>query len=233
MRSVAILIVGDEILHGEIRDENGPHPVQRFAGAGIRIVRIVTAPDEHDEIIEELNRLRTLGDAVIISGGIGPTHDDRTRQAIASALGVGLQLHREAEDRIRGFYGDRVTEAELGMAQFPTGARIVSGLRTKTFGFEVDDVYALPGVPALFRDIIEGLANEFSGAPLHRVEFRSELREGEIAPRLADMERACAGVAIGSYPVRDDEGTWHVRVVLRGSDHDRLTEVAKELAEQL
>lgn len=233
MRSVAVLIIGDEILQGEIHDENGPRLVRRFADAGVPVVRMVTVPDEHDAIITELNRLRALADAVIVSGGIGPTHDDYTRPAIANALGLDLTAHTEAEDRIRGYYGDRVTAAELSMAQFPVGARIVNGLRTGTFGFEVDGVYALPGVPRLFRDIIEGLADEFQAAPLHRVELRSSLREGEIAPRLATAQDAWRGVAIGSYPVCDDEGCWHVRVVLRGSDPAQVAEAAKDLKGQL
>ncbi|MDJ0976684.1 MAG: competence/damage-inducible protein A [Planctomycetota bacterium] len=233
MRTVAVLIIGDEILHGEIRDENGPRLVKRFSEAGIQVVRLVTVPDEHEAIITELNRLRAMADAVIVSGGIGPTHDDYTRTAVALALGRDLEAHPEAEDRIRGYYGDRVTDAELSMAQFPMGARIVSGLQTKTFGFEVEGVYALPGVPRLFKDIIEGIADEFRADPLHKVELTSSLREGEIAPRLADAQDAWTGVAIGSYPVCDDQGCWHVRVVLRSADPDRLAEVARELETHL
>lgn len=233
MRSVAVLIIGDEILHGEIRDENGPRLVRRFSEAGIQVVRMVTVPDEGQEIISELNRLRALADAVIVSGGIGPTHDDYTRAAIARALGLDLEDHPEALDRIRGYYGDRVTDAELSMAQFPSGARIVSGLRTKTFGFEIQGVYALPGVPRLFEDIIEGIADEFRADPLHKVELTSSLREGEIAPRLAHAQDAFSEVAIGSYPVCDDEGCWHVRVVLRSADPEQLAAVARDLETRL
>lgn len=233
MRSVAVLIIGDEILQGEIRDENGPRLIRHFTGRGIEVVRLVTVPDERPAIIEELGRLRGLADAVVVSGGIGPTHDDHTRPAIAEALGLGLSAHAEAEERIRGYYGDRVTDAELSMAQFPQGARMVNGVRTGTFGFEVGGVYALPGVPALFRDIIEGIAEDFARAPLHKLELTTSLREGEIAPRLATAQGELADVAIGSYPVCDDDGCWHVRVVLRGEDPDRLADVARDLEPRL
>lgn len=229
MRSVAVLIIGDEILHGEIPDQNGPRLIRHFANLGISVVRLVVVPDERTPIITELQRLRALADAVIISGGIGPTHDDHTRQAIAQALGVGLTTNTEAAERIRGFYGEQVTGAELSMAEFPDGARMVNGARTGTFGFEVRGVYALPGVPSLFSEIVEGLATDFQRSPLHKLELTTTLREGEIAPRLASAQGAVGDVAIGSYPVCDDDGCWHVRVVLRGEDPDRLAAVAKDL----
>ncbi len=229
MRSVAVLIIGDEILHGEIQDENGPRLIRQFAGRGIEVVRLVVVPDERTAIVTELQRLRALADAVVISGGIGPTHDDHTRPAIAEALGLGLSVHEAAVERIRGFYGDRVTDAELSMAEFPDGARMVDGVRTGTFGFEIRGVYALPGVPSLFTDLVEGIAAEFQRAPLHKVELTTSLREGEIAPRLASAQDDLGDVAIGSYPVCDEHGCWHVRVVIRGEDPSRLADIAKQL----
>ena len=228
MRSVAILIVGDEILSGEISDVNGPFLVGRLAPAGVRVERLVVAPDQDVAIVEELRRLRALADAVVVSGGIGPTHDDVTRPAIAEAVGVRVALHEEAERRIRRFYGDRVTEAELSMAQMPEGARLLHGPKTGTFGFEVGGVYALPGVPVLFRDLVEGFAGEFSAPPLHRAEILTHRREGEIARGLADVQGRSMDTAIGSYPVYE-EGRWHVRVVVRSRDPVRLEQVAREV----
>lgn len=232
MQSVSILIVGDEILSGEIADENGPYLMGRLGAAGIRAVRHVTVPDAEAPIVEELARLRALSDAVVVSGGLGPTHDDVTRPAVARALGVLLEVLPEAEARIRAFYGDRVTDAELSMARMPAGARLVDGVETGTFGFELAGVYALPGVPFLFRDLIEGLAPRFRAAPLHKAELRSERREGELAGVLASVQGAAADVAIGSYPVCED-GCWHVRIVLRGLDPARVSAVADEIRPQV
>jgi len=228
MSSVAVLIVGDEILKGEIDDENAPYLLHELREAGVPVERIVTVPDRRDLIVEELRRLRGLADAVVVSGGLGPTHDDVTRLAVAEALGTDLVVHPEAEARVRGFYAEKVTESELGMAQMPRGARLVDGLRTKTFGFELDGVYALPGVPFLFRDIVDGLKATFAGQPVHRRVVETQRREGQIAPCLAAAQERSPDVVIGSYPIYESGG-WRVRVVLRCVDADRLDEVLREV----
>lgn len=215
MRSAAILIVGDEILSGEVRDENGAFLTQRLAGAGVRVERVAVCPDREEEIVAELCRLRALADAVIVSGGIGPTHDDVSRPAMAKALALPLVASAEAEARIRGFYGLETTAAELEMARLPQGARLVLGPTTGCFGFEVAGLYGFPGVPFLLRDLTEAILPDFRGAPLARAEILTDLREGEIAAGLTEAQRAVLGVAIGSYPVFAD-GRWIVRVVVRG-----------------
>lgn len=232
MRSVGILIVGDEILSGEIADENGPWLIGRLGGVGVRAVRQVVVPDDESEIAAELGRLRALADAVVISGGIGPTHDDVTRPAVARALGLPLEEHAEACKRIRGYYGEAVTASELAMGMLPQGARLVRGARTGTFGFMLPGLYVFPGVPFLFRDLVEGIAPQFQSAPLHKTELRSGLREGEIAPVLAACQADDPEIAIGSYPVCED-GCWHVRIVLRGGDPDRVAAVAAALRSRL
>ncbi len=229
---MGILIVGDEILSGEIADENGPWLIGRLGGVGVRTVRQVVVPDDVGQIAEELVRLSAMADAVVISGGIGPTHDDVTRPAVARALGLVLEHHGEAETRIRGFYGDAVTDAELSMAQVPTGARLVNGVKTGTFGFALPGIYVLPGVPFLFRDLIEGIAGDFGATPLHKHELRSDLREGEIAPVLAALQHDQPDVAIGSYPVCED-GCWHVRIVLRGTDRQQVDDAVEHLRPRL
>ena len=232
MRSVGILIVGDEILSGEIADENGPWLIGRLGGVGVRAVRQIVVPDVVAEIATELVRLRALADAVVISGGIGPTHDDVTRPAVAQALGLPLEEHAEARERIEGFYGEAVTNAELAMALLPQGARLVRGARTGTFGFAMPGLYVFPGVPFLFRDLIEGIAPDFHAAPLYKAELRSDLREGEIAPLLAACQAGAPDIAIGSYPVCES-GCWHVRIVLRGADPARVTAAADHLRPRL
>lgn len=232
MRSVGILIVGDEILSGEIADENGPWVIGRLGAAGVRTVRQIVVPDAEDEIVTELLRLRAMADAVVISGGIGPTHDDVTRPAVARALGVGLEHNDEADAKIRGFYGDAVTDAELSMAQVPEGSWLVKGARTGTIGFALPGLYVLPGVPFLFRDLIEGIVTDFDAAPLHTQELRSDLREGEIAPVLAALQGDLPGIAVGSYPVCE-EGCWYVRVVLRGADPAEVEAAAKQIQPRL
>jgi molybdenum cofactor synthesis domain-containing protein len=232
VRSVGILIVGDEILRGEVADENGPFLIRRLGGDGVLATRQVVVGDEREAITQELARLRALSDAVVVSGGIGPTHDDVTREAVAEALSVPLVAHAAAAEAIRGFYGAATTDAELGMSLLPDGARLVRGPRTGTFGFEAGGVYGFPGVPFLFRDLVEGIAAEFLAPPLHRAEIVSVRREGEIAPFLAEVQGAARDVAIGSYPVCE-RGSWRVRVVVRGADPARVESVRATLAPRL
>jgi molybdenum cofactor synthesis domain-containing protein len=228
VRTAALLIIGDEILSGEIEDTNAPAFLRRCREVGIPVRRLVVVGDDAETIASELTRLRALADAVVLSGGLGPTHDDETRLAVARALGLELERHPQAAERIRGYYGEKTTDADLSMASFPAGARLVVGPETGSFGFEVGGVYALPGVPFLFRDIVEGLLPDFEGAPLHRHEIFSHLREGELAPRLADFQGRWRDVAIGSYPECID-GDWRVRVVLRGADQARVAALAGDL----
>lgn len=228
MDTVAILIVGDEILSGEIVDENGPFLLRALTEAGVDVVRVVTVGDRPEEIAGELRRLRALADAVVVSGGIGPTHDDPTRPAIAAALGVDLATNAEAVACVRSFYGDDATEAELGMAEMPRGARLLRGEKTGTLGFAVGGVYALPGVPFLFRDLARALPTAFASRQLCRAVLETRLREGVIAPRLAELQDANPDVAIGSYPIFDPEHRrWQVRVVVRAADPARLEAVAE------
>jgi molybdenum cofactor synthesis domain-containing protein len=226
--SAAILIIGDEVLSGEVQDTNGPYLLQRLTGAGVRVPRVVTVPDEASSIVEELRRLRALADAVVLSGGIGPTHDDVTRPAVAQVLGLPLEAQPAVEERIRSFFGDRLTDADLGMARMPAGCRVLVGAKTGTFGFAAGGVYVLPGVPVLFRDLADGIVSEFSATPLLRHEIVTRRSEGEIAERLASCQGRAEDVRIGSYPVFESGG-WHVRVVLRGADAGRLEAVAREV----
>lgn len=232
MRTASVLIVGDEILSGEIRDENGPFLIQRLAGLGVRVQRLATCPDREEDLVLELSRLRALSDAVVVSGGIGPTHDDVTRAALAVALGVPLTRHAEAERRIRGYYGAEVTSSDLEMADLPRGARLVIGPATGSFGFELSGVYGFPGVPFLLRDLTTAILPEFSGAPLVKSELHTDLREGQIAPVLSAAQRDSPDVAIGSYPVVD-AGRWHVRIVLRGPTIERVSALEQRLRADL
>ncbi len=228
MTRAAILVVGDEILAGEVTDRNGALVLSVLPAAGVPVVRLVAVPDREEDIVDELGRLRALADVVIVSGGIGPTHDDVTRPAVARALGVPLETHPDAERRIRAWYADRATDAELGMGVLPAGARLLPGERTGTFGFEIGGVHVLPGVPLLFADILKPLAATLPARTTYREVLSTGRREGEIAPSLAAVQGRSPDVAIGSYPVLED-GRWHVRVVLRAIDPDRLAAVAREV----
>jgi molybdopterin-biosynthesis enzyme MoeA-like protein len=165
---------------------------------------------------------------VVVSGGIGPTHDDQTRPAMARALGVPLVPLPEAVEKVRGFYGAATTASDLEMALLPEGSRLVRGPRTGGFGFQVAGLYGFPGVPFLLRDLTEAILPQFHGAALTRAEMHTDLREGEIAVGLTEAQRAAPEVAIGSYPVFT-EGRWIVRVVVRGEEAGRVFACEQDL----
>jgi molybdenum cofactor synthesis domain-containing protein len=229
VKTAGVLLVGDEVLTGEVRDENGPWLLVRLTALGSRVVRLAVVGDREAEIVEELSRLRADADAVVVAGGIGPTHDDVTRQAVAAALGVPLEEHPDALSRVLAWYGGRETPAERTMALLPRGASVVVGPRTGALGFAAAGVLVLPGVPFLLRDLVEGAAERFAGPALVRDEIHTDLREGEIADDLVRIQGASLDVAIGSYPTYGPDGRWRTRVVVRSLDASRTAAVAADV----
>ena len=230
MKSVSILLVGDELLRGEIRDANGPYALRAFAMAGLAIARVVIVHDLEDEIVDEVKRMRPLGDGVVISGGVGPTHDDRTRQALSRALGRPLVVHAEALRRIEGFFGDKTTDAERSMAMLPEGSTLWVGPITGTLGLEVERCFAFPGVPALFRDLVDAVADRHAATPPTCCNVYLDRREGEVATILDSLQANNSHVSIGSYPEFDGQ-SWRLRVSIRAAKSVDAEQVARELRE--
>ena len=230
--SVGLLIVGDEVLRGDVREANAGAVIARLHGTTTRLVRQIVVPDEVEALAGELVRLQDLADLVIISGGIGPTHDDVTRPALAQALGRPLVHHTEAARRLRGFYGSAIAEAELHMARLPRGATLIVGPETGSFGFSVDKLYVLPGVPALFEDVLAGMGDVLEGDALPTENLVTRLREGELAPMLRATLAAHPEVTIGSYPVLQ-QGSWSVRLIVRSASTEACQHAATDLRKRI
>ncbi len=227
MLTARIVIIGNEVLSGEVEDRNIHYLARRLSGLGTKVASILVVPDEDDAITEGIRGGLSLYDRILLTGGIGPTHDDRTRESVAQSLSIPLAVHAEAEQRLRKGYGPGITPAELKMALLPHGARVLPGQKTGVFGFAVDKIYVFPGVPDLLVDIFEAVAPEFSGRPDHRVELMTRLREGDFADGLTAIQARHPGVAIGSYPVRDENG-WFVRLIFKGADPAAVEAAAEE-----
>lgn len=226
MSIARIVIVGDEVLSGEVQDQNIHFLARRLQELGTRVRGISVIPDEDAAIVAAIQAGLAAGERLLVTGGIGPTHDDRTRPAVATALGVPLELHPDAAQRLRRGYGARLTPAELLMASLPAGARLLIGPVTGIFGFQAGPVYVFPGVPELLREIFEMAAPEFQAAPIHRREFLTRMKEGDFAEPLSALQDRYPDVAIGSYPVRDERG-WFARLILKSTDSTRLAEAAE------
>lgn len=230
--SALILVIGDEILSGEIQDTNSAFLASGLTARGVRVEAIRVVADRPECIVAELQAARAAAELVILSGGIGPTHDDVTRQAVAELLGRRCTRHREAEQRLKRGYGPSITAAELAMADLPEGSRLLAGRRTGVFGFGVENLWVLPGVPHLLRDIFETVTGGWVGQAPFREELHTGRREGAIAEELRRIQAATPEVSIGSYPVRC-EGGYRLRIVLRSGDREALAGVRARVAELL
>jgi len=229
LRTAAILIVGDEILSGEVADENAAYIARRLTALGLRVEEIRVVPDRMAAIVAALEEARAGHDLVFVTGGIGPTHDDMTRQAVAEVLAVECARHPEAESRLRTGYGQVITESELTMADLPRGSHLLLGTRTGAFGFGVGPYHVLPGIPALLRDILDHMTAEWEPAAYFRDEIVTRLREGHLADGLRAIQDAVPAVAIGSYPVKTADG-YRVRIVLRARDEASLARVRDQVS---
>lgn len=232
MTTAAALIIGDEILSGKVRDANGPLLIELLRDLGVRLERLVVLGDEVAEIAAEVRSCSERYDAVVCSGGIGPTHDDRTVAAVAGAFGVKVVSDPEVAAMIRAWWGDHFTEAALRMADVPEGARLIHGDDGLLPVVVFRNVYLLPGVPRLFEVKLDALRAELSG---QRPQLRSlylRCDESRIAPQLAEVDSEFPEVAIGSYPQVEaaDHRIW---VTVEALDGDVLDRAVARLLELL
>jgi molybdenum cofactor synthesis domain-containing protein len=200
MPSAAILIVGNEILSGSTQDINSSWMAAELTARGIDVELVVTVPDRRPVIAEWVRRLHREHTWVFTSGGIGPTPDDVTREAVADALGVSLVLHEEAHAMLSRFLGGKMTEFDRKMAELPDGLRLVWADGNPAPAFQVRNIFILPGVPGLLRRMF---ASALSVLPQHPYAFRtlrSYLSEGQIAGPMIEFEARFPEVRIGSYP---------------------------------
>jgi molybdenum cofactor synthesis domain-containing protein len=228
--TVAAVIIGNEILTGKVRDTNTPLLVDLLREAGVNLGRLVVIGDDPDEIAAEVERCAAVYDAVVTSGGLGPTHDDRTVEGVAAAFGVGVVRHPEVEAMIRAFWGERLTEAALRMADMPDGSRLLHGDDSLLPLVVCRNVYLLPGVPELFAAKLASLRRELSGTRRFvRSVFLSSY-ESDVAELLTRVDAANPEVQIGSYP-RFGHGDHRLWVTFEGADETAVHRAVAALLE--
>lgn len=232
--TAAVLIIGDEILSGRTQDTN-LRDIAKYLGVhGIDLAEARTVPDVHEEIIAALDALRGRYDYVITTGGIGPTHDDITADAVAAAFGVELHEHpvilEMMEARIRSRPGLTMNAAMRRMARVPQGAELVRSSVQAPPGFTIGNVFVLAGVPTIMRAMLEDVGPRLKGGAVTvsrtvRVEGSGE---SVIAAPLEAVARAHPDMSLGSYPFFD--GTvFGSNLVLRGRDAEELGATVAEL----
>jgi molybdenum cofactor synthesis domain-containing protein len=203
--TAAAIIIGDEILCGRVRDANAQPLIDLFADIGVDLQRISYIGDDEDDIVNEVRICAERFDAVVTSGGVGPTHDDRTVAAISKAFGVAVERHPDLVSMIHAWWGDRFTEAALRMADIPAGSRLVYSNDGLIPLVAFKNVFIFPGIPRLFAAKIPALRNELVGTPKHLAQIYLSSDESTIADRLTAVDRACPKVKIGSYPRSEGE----------------------------
>ncbi|MGH7557082.1 MAG: competence/damage-inducible protein A [Gemmatimonadota bacterium] len=230
--SAALIIVGDEILSGEVQDRNTPFLTRRMWELGILVQRIVVVSDRLEEIAEEIRHQLSRSDFVVLTGGLGPTHDDVTRQAVAVALELPLEVHPDARDLLATDYGGRPTAAEERMAELPRGARLLRGRQQLAFAFRAGNVLAFPGVPDLLQDVFESAAEQLRCDPFCKETIWVRGKEGDFSETLAAVQARHPGVGIGSYPVFLD-GRYRCKLVLRAREPEALAAAVSDVQAEL
>jgi len=230
--TAAILIIGDEILSGRTRDSNMHHLAGELTRIGIDLREVRMVPDDQPAIVAALNALRHAWDHVFTSGGIGPTHDDITADAVAAAFGVHIGIRDDARERLAPHYaaqGLDFNEARQRMARIPDGATLIDNPISVAPGFSLGNVHVMAGVPRIFEAMVAFvLPGLEGGAPIQSRNWRVGMGEGTIAAGFAALAADYPDLGLGSYPFVVN-GHYGTTLVVRGSDIPRLEEAYARL----
>jgi molybdopterin-biosynthesis enzyme MoeA-like protein len=202
---------------------------------GIRLSEVRVVPDQEDRIVEAINTLRTAHDYLFTTGGIGPTHDDITVDAVAKALGLPVVVHPEARRILEDYYSTRggITEARLRMARVPEGAELIPNRMSGAPGIRIGNVFLMAGVPHIAAQMLDALTGQLQGgAPLLSETIGCWVAESEVADLLREVEKGHPECQIGSYPFFRD-GRTGANFVIRSTDADALRSCADTLSEAL
>ena len=201
--TAALVVIGDEILSGRTQDKNVAQLASWLNVQGIRLAEVRVVADIESAIVEAVNALRARNDYLFTTGGIGPTHDDITVDAIAAALGVGVVVHPAARKILETYYADKggINEGRLRMARVPEGAELIPNRMSGAPGIRVENLFVMAGVPHITAGMLDALTGTLEGGrPLVSVTIGAFAPESEVAEILRSAETANEGVSIGSYP---------------------------------
>jgi molybdopterin-biosynthesis enzyme MoeA-like protein len=229
--TAALIVIGDEILSGRTQDKNIAQLASCLGLPGIRLKEVRVLADVTEAIVEAVNTLRVRNDYLFTTGGIGPTHDDITVDAIAEALGVGVVVHPEARAILEGYYETRggLTDARLRMARVPEGADLIPNRYTGAPGIRIANVFIMAGVPQITAGMLDALSGTLEGgAPLLSETVGCWVQESEVAVLLGETEKAHPGCQIGSYPFWR-EGKTGANFVIRSTAAETLAACTRAL----
>ncbi|HJS80679.1 MAG TPA: molybdopterin-binding protein [Vitreimonas sp.] len=230
----AVLLIGDELLSGRTQDVNLQTIAKFLAPLGVQVAEARVVADVPEEIVAAVNELRAKHDYVFTTGGIGPTHDDKTADAMAAAFGVGIDVRDDAREILQAHYKSTTSlnEARLRMARIPDGAILIANPVSKAPGFQIGNVFVMAGVPSIMRGMLQDIGHRLQGGHVvgSRTVRAKGVGESQISRGLEALEAEAGGiVAFGSYPWFTPEG-FGVHLVARSADPAALEKAAADLA---
>ncbi len=234
--TAGLVVIGDEILSGRTHDKNIAQVASWLQVQGIRLSEVRVVPDVMDRIVEAVNALREAYDYLFTTGGIGPTHDDITVDAVAEAMGVPVVIHPEAKAMLERYYasiGKELTEARLRMARVPEGAELIPNRMSGAPGIKLGNLHLMAGVPHITAGMLDALTGTLEGgAPLLSETVGCWTPESEVADILRQVEQAHPQCQIGSYPFFR-EGRVGANFVVRSTREDELQSCVDSLCDGL
>ena len=233
--TAGLAVIGDEILSGRTQDRNIAQVATWLNVQGIRLTEVRVVADIEDRIVEAVNALRTAYDYCFTTGGIGPTHDDITVDAVAKALRVSVVVHPEAKAILERYYIDKggLNEGRLRMARVPEGAELIPNRMSGAPGIRIGNLFLMAGVPHITAGMLDALTGSLEGGrPLVSVTVGAFAPESEVAEMLRQAEASTEGVVIGSYPFFK-EGRVGANFVVRSEEEALAREAADGLAVKL
>ncbi|MEO1747769.1 MAG: competence/damage-inducible protein A, partial [Pseudomonadota bacterium] len=228
--TAGMIVIGDEILSGRTRDSNAHHLASLMTAIGVDLREVRMIADDHDVIVETVNAMRAQHTYVFTSGGIGPTHDDITADAVGAAFGLPVEEDEKAMAVMAAHYEARnqpFTAARRRMARLPEGAAIIDNPISKAPGFVVGNVHVMAGVPAIFQAMLDNVVPTLrTGRKLMSRSVHCPFGEGSISAPLGEIQQAHPDAVIGSYPAFE-EGAFWTEIIIRSGDEGALEAAAK------
>lgn len=233
--TAGLVVIGDEILSGRTHDKNIAQVASWLQVQGIRLSEVRVVPDVIEKIVEAVNALREAYDYLFTTGGIGPTHDDITVDAVSKALGVDVVIHPEARAILENYYADKggLNEGRLRMARVPEGAELIPNRMSGAPGIRIGNVHLMAGVPHITAGMLDALTGSLEGgAPLLSETVGGFIPESEVSMLLRETEKAHENCQIGSYPFFK-HGKVGSNFVIRSTDRAALDACLEDLCEGL
>ena len=221
--NAAILIIGNEILSGRTKDTNTSTLATWLNSIGVNVSEVRVVPDLENIIVDTINTLRKTYDYVFTTGGIGPTHDDITAKSVSKAFNLKYEIHQEAFKILESYYKvGEFNEGRQKMVWMPENANLILNPTSGAPGFNVENVFCLPGVPSILKSMLGALKNNIvGGKPIlsHTISLRTV--ESEIANSLTKVQNNNKDVEIGSYPFFQ-AGKLGVSIVIRSDSQSKI-----------